>query len=339
MKRKIILTVLTIAVVIVLFLNIYTLPYYVSKPGMAKELDGVIAVDGGTEAEGKFMLTTVWMGKANLLTYYMAENNKYHKIYDLEDIRYEDETDEEYTVRQLYMMEESQENALQVAFKEAGKEVSTEYLGIYVLSVLKDSPADHILRAGDRITKIDQSSFESSKGFTDYIQNKQAGDQVTITFIRDGKEEEATITLKVVEAIGKPGIGISLVEDKEVYTDPAVEIDTDEIGGPSAGLMFTLEIYNQLVEEDITKGYLIAGTGTMSTDGTVGPIGGIDQKIVAADKSGAEIFFAPNENGKEGSDYQVAVQTAKDIGTDMQIVPVDTFDDAVKFLESLETKG
>ncbi len=61
--------------------------------------------------------------------------------------------------------------------------------------------------------------------------------------------------------------------------------------------MFSLEIYNQLMEEDLTKGYKIAGTGTIDSEGTVGPIGGIDQKIVAADKAGAEIFFAPNEKG------------------------------------------
>ncbi|MFP3361706.1 S16 family serine protease, partial [Planococcus sp. SIMBA_143] len=75
--------------------------------------------------------------------------------------------------------------------------------------------------------------------------------------------------------------------------DPSIKINTDEIGGPSAGLMFSLEIYNQLTEEDWTKGYEIAGTGTINDEGEVGPIGGIKQKIVAADGSGAEIFFAP----------------------------------------------
>lgn len=73
--------------------------------------------------------------------------------------------------------------------------------------------------------------------------------------------------------------------------DPTVKVKTDEIGGPSAGLMFSLEIYNQLTSEDLTKGYQIAGTGTIDEKGAVGPIGGIEQKIVAADKAGAEIFL------------------------------------------------
>jgi PDZ domain-containing protein len=102
--------------------------------------------------------------------------------------------------------------------------------------------------------------------------------------------------------------------------------------------MFSLEIYNQLTKGDLTSGYDIAGTGTMSDDGTVGPIGGIQQKIVAADKSGAEIFFAPNENGAAGSNYEDALIAAKDIDTDMKIVPVDNFEDAVAYLTKLNGK-
>lgn len=74
-----------------------------------------------------------------------------------------------------------------------------------------------------------------------------------------------------------------------------MKINSHEIGAPSAGLMFTLEIYNQLVEEDLTKGHEIAGTGTINEKGEVGPIGGINQKVVVASDAGAEVFFAPNE--------------------------------------------
>lgn len=134
------------------------------------------------------------------------------------------------------------------------------------------------------------------------------------------------------------GIGISLDDNRKVTTKPSIAIDSEQIGGPSAGLMFSLEIYNQLTEGDLTKGYDIAGTGTMSDDGTVGPIGGIQQKIVAADKSGAEIFFAPNENGAADSNYEDALIAAKDIGTDMKIVPVDNFEDALAYLTNLKEK-
>lgn len=100
--------------------------------------------------------------------------------------------------------------------------------------------------------------------------------------------------------------------------------------------MFSLEIYNQLVKEDMTKGHRVAGTGTINDKGEVGPIGGISQKIVAADKEEAEIFFAPNEKGAAGSNYREAVKTAKKIDSDMKIVPVDSFSDAVTYLEKLK---
>jgi PDZ domain-containing protein len=129
-----------------------------------------------------------------------------------------------------------------------------------------------------------------------------------------------------------------LVDDKEIIVNPKVTVKTDEIGGPSAGLMFALEIYDQLMEEDFTKGYKIAGTGTIDSKGAVGPIGGIDQKIVAADKAGAEIFFAPNEKGISDSNYNLAVKTVNEIDSKMKIVPVDLIDDAINYLQKLPMK-
>ncbi len=102
--------------------------------------------------------------------------------------------------------------------------------------------------------------------------------------------------------------------------------------------MFSLEIYNQLTKEDMTNGYQIAGTGTIDPDGKVGPIGGIEQKIVAADKAGAEIFLAPNENGRKNSNYKAALKTARDIHSNMKIIPIDTFNEAVSYLRKLPQK-
>ena len=132
------------------------------------------------------------------------------------------------------------------------------------------------------------------------------------------------------------GIGVSLFTDRHVKVSPSVKVDIENIGGPSAGLMMSLEIYNQLTKEDETHGYAIAGTGTIDADGTVGPIGGIDQKVVAADKAGKDIFFAPNDKGDPNSDYKNAVKTAKDIKSDMKIVPVDTMQDALNYLNKLK---
>ena len=146
---------------------------------------------------------------------------------------------------------------------------------------------------------------------------------------------------------GRVGIGITYSESKSIKTDPKVTVKTEDIGGPSAGLMFTLELLNQLIDEDITKGYQIAGTGEMLEDGTVGRIGGIEKKVVSADKEGIDIFFAPDDTITEAmleynpsitSNYEVAVQTAAAIDSDMKIVPVKTIDDALNYLNNLQPK-
>ncbi|WP_147531901.1 SepM family pheromone-processing serine protease [Bacillus marasmi] len=319
--------------------SFYYLPYYVSKPGMAKELEPIIEVENGYDEEGNFMLTTIRMGKANIYAYAIAKMSKYQEIYPVEAVRSKNESDEEYNVRQLHMMDGSKTNAIEVAYKKANLPINYEFKGVYVLNIIEDMPADGMLKPGDRIIKIDGNRFNSMDKFIDYINGKKAGDKLSVTYERNEKSKTVSIEIaQFPQDKNKVGIGIGLVDDKEIVVEPEVHINTEEIGGPSAGLMFTLEIYNQLTKSDLTRGYQIAGTGTIASDGTVGRIGGIEQKVVAADKAGAEIFLAPNEKGAKDSNYKMAVKTAKDIDTKMKIVPIDNFDDAVQYLEKLKEK-
>ena len=105
-----------------------------------------------------------------------------------------------------------------------------------------------------------------------------------------------------------------------------IEIDSQNIGGPSAGLMFTLEIMNQLTDDDLTKGRAIAGTGTIARDGTVGAIGGVKQKVFGAIDAGAEFVLVPAAN------FPDAVEAA---GDDITVIEVATIADALDFLEAL----
>jgi PDZ domain-containing protein len=285
------------------------------------------------------MLTTVRMGRANIYSYLEAKIQKYEEIYPLDLVLNKKETEEEYNVRQLHLMAASKLNAIEVAYRKAGVPVDYNYKGIYVMQVISDMPAAGKLQAGDRIFKVDGHPFSSSEEFINYVGKKQAGDKIELTFSRNKATKNVTLSLQPFKEDPKRvGIGISLVDDKEIVVDPKVTVKTDTIGGPSAGLMFSLEIYNQLTKDDLTKGYQIAGTGTIDVDGSVGPIGGIEQKIVAADKAGAEFFLAPNEKGVNNSNYQAAVKTARDIKTKMKIVPIDSFDEAVHYLEKLPMK-
>lgn len=339
MKNNKVVRAILIGVIIAAVLNFIKLPYYVTKPGMATELEPIIEVDGGYEEEGSFSLTTVGFGRANIFSYTLANILPYHELLPLEDVVQEGESDDDYLNRQMHMMESSQESAVSLAYEKAGKKVDYKFHGIYVMQVVDGMPSEGKLKAGDRIFKVDGKEFKTAEEFIAYVGQKKKGDKINVTYDRNGKEGKTEITAaEFPDNKKKVGIGISLVTDRELITDPEISLDTNNIGGPSAGLMMTLEIYNQLTKEDYTKGYNIAGTGTIDENGTVGPIGGISQKIVAADKSGAEIFFAPNQNGIAASNYKEAAATAKDIETDMKIVPIDTFDDAVDYLKTLKEK-
>lgn len=341
MSRSRLIQTLAIMTILAIAISFIPLPYYISTPGKATVLAPMVEVEGTQDnQEGSFMLTTVRMGPANPFNYLFAQFQNYTNIYPEEQIRRDDQTDEEYEFYQLNLMEGSQEAAIQVAYENAGKPFEVEYNGIYVVSVVEGMGAEGVLEVADRIVKIDGNSFASSQEFIDYVEGMQAGDTIEVEFQRDGKTLTDTLELQTFENNpGKVGLGISLVDDKEIDPDPDVTILSEDIGGPSAGLMFSLQIYDMLTEGDLTKGYAIAGTGEIAVNGKVGPIGGIGQKIVAADNAKAEIFLAPNEEGAADSNYSVAVETAKDIGTDMKVVPVDTFEDALEFLQSLEERS
>ena len=198
MSRKAHVTVYLIVSMFIVASAFFYLPYYITKPGMAKELEPIINVSGGDKEEGSFMLTTVRMGKANIYSYLLAKWNKYQEIYPEASIRSEDESDEEYNIRQLHLMENSKNHAIKVAYEKAGKEVFYQYLGVYVLDVLEDMPAADVLKAGDQIIQVDHSHFKSSQQFIDYIASKKKGDQVRIVYKRDGTKKKATIALQAI---------------------------------------------------------------------------------------------------------------------------------------------
>lgn len=320
------------------------------KPGKAYNVSDFISIQNGDEDdEGSFYMTTVSMGRATPLTYMIAMFNDYMEVVEPESVRQEEEDEEEYNIRQLKMMTDSQFNASYVAFSRANLEYQVTYKGVYVLNILKDGAAAEILKPGDEIVEIDGERIERQTFLLERIAEKQLGDDIHLVVNRNDELLDKTVTLAEIPGTeGRVGLGITFTESKSIKTDPKVIVETEDIGGPSAGLMFTLELLNQLTEDDITKGYEIAGTGEMYENGTVGRIGGVERKIVAADEDGIDIFFAPDDEITEAmlelnpnivSNYEAAVETAKEIGTDMKIVPVKTIDDALAYLEKLAPKN
>lgn len=328
---------LLIVVVIALFLSMYKLPYYIYKPGDAGALNPIVEVEDGYESKGDMHLVTVRGGQATPIQYAMAKILPHHELHPIKEIRPKGVTEEEYFHVQLQMMESSQEAAVVVAYKAAKEGINIQYKGVYVVSIIEGMPADGIMKMGDRIVGIDGKEINKSKDLIKFVEDKKAGDTIKLEIVRGEKNITKEIKLEAFEKLdNKIGIGIQLVTDRGVEVDPDVTFSSGNIGGPSAGLMFSLEIYDQLTKQDLTSGYEICGTGEVDYEGNVQRIGGIDKKVIAADDEGCNIFFAPNENGAEGSNYEVAKKTAEEIGTDMKIVPVDTFDDALSYLQKLE---
>ena len=336
-KRTIVYAFTTTIILFLLFT--FELPYYIYKPGQADNLEEMVEVEQGFQGTGELHLVTVSGGQATPIQYALAKLSDFHEVVPIEEARPEGISDDEYMEHQLMLMENSQHSSTFVAYEAANKEVTIEQNGVYVIGVVEDMPAEGTVERGDKIIQVDGKEIQKADDLVQYVQQKSSGDRIELQIEREG--EMMTETIQVVsfpEDNTKVGVGIQLVTDQEVVVDPPVHIKSGRIGGPSAGLMFALEIYNQLTEEDVTKGYHIAGTGEIDFDGNVHRIGGIDKKIVAADQKGIEIFFAPNENGNKGSNYEIAKETAEEIDSTMKIVPVDTFQDTINYLERVEPK-
>lgn len=310
------------------------IPYYVEAPGATIKLSELIEVNGGKDQKsGSFSLTAVGIRQANVVRAVLSKFNDFQDLISKEDLM-GSASDAEYDRIQNFYMETSQNNAIEEALKLANKPYEMKYLGVYVLDVQATSAFKGKISVGDTITKVDGKSFENSQGLIDYVQGKKVGDTVTVTYLQDGKEQEASGQLMELPSNQKAGIGISLVDHTEVSSEEKIKFNTENIGGPSAGLMFTLEIYQQLISEDLRNGREIAGTGTIDTEGNVGQIGGIDKKVASASESGAEIFFAPQDVEKGDSNYKDAQAAAKKLGTKMKIVPVKTLQEAVDYLKA-----
>lgn len=334
-------------VIIFAVLSFYRLDYYVTRPGGTYNIADFISVQNGDGDDvGTFNMTTVAMGRATPITYVLAQMREFYDIVKMSDVRQEEEDDEEYNLRQLKYMTDSQFNATYVAFDRAGLDYKVTYKGLYILNIISGGAADGVLKPGDEIVEADGKRIESLKEFIEIVNPKTKGDEIQLVVKRANELIDEKLTIKEIpKTEGRYGIGITYSESKSIKTDPKVTVKTEDIGGPSAGLMFTLELLNQLLDEDLTKGYKIAGTGEMHEDGQVGRIGGIEKKVVTADKEGMAIFFAPDDEITEAmlernpnivSNYTTAKETAEKIGTKMKIVPVKTIDDALQYLEQLE---
>ncbi|GAA3904403.1 YlbL family protein [Actinoplanes auranticolor] len=308
------------------------LPYVVLKPGPTvntlgsdngKEVIQVTKADTSTSA-GQLRLTTVGVQPSVELVWAIRGWFSDEQAVVPRDLIYPpDQSEQQVEEQNAEEFKSSQYSAVTVALRELGYPVQT-----FVTEVTGGGPSVGVLQKDDVITTVDGTAVTSPDKLTQLVQAKPAGTALTVGYTRAGKAATATIKTRAAEGSNTPRIGVAI--DKKQPHPFTVEIDLDEIGGPSAGLMFTLGIIDKLRPADLTGGRIIAGTGTIDDEGNVGPIGGIPQKLVGAKDAGAKLFLVPADNCAEAMRNAVPGLT---------MAGVATVDDALTALQTFTTGG
>ncbi|MGX4644959.1 SepM family pheromone-processing serine protease [Holzapfeliella sp. JNUCC 80] len=334
MRRRWTVIIALLIIALGVFLNFPT-SYYLEVPGSAEDVAKFVKVDNDKIVKNnQFYLTTVGIKKATNLSLFLSRFQPHVTAVSSEELT-GGVSDEQYLKVQQFFMQNSQNAAIINAYKKTNTPYDQKYLGVNVLQVDPQSHFYQSLKSGDVITGINGRHFNQTSDLIQYVSSLDENQEIKLEVKRSNQTIELSGQTMRLTTTNKVGIGVSLVDETELTTNPKVTIDAGSIGGPSAGLMFSLGVYQQLTQEDLTHGQKIAGTGTIDTDGNVGAIGGIDKKVVAASDAGAQVFFAPEAMGENNiTNYELAKKTAEEMKLSMKIVPVKTFDDALNYLKN-----
>ncbi|MEZ5091678.1 PDZ domain-containing protein [Nocardioides sp.] len=280
-------------------------PYVVYSPGVTVDVLGerdgkeIIQVSGHQtyRDDGEMRMTTVYVTRpgrgVGLVDAVEAWLDDEKAIYPYDAVYAPDETEEDSRRESAVQMVSSQDAAIATALQELGYDTKPV---IEVLDVTAGLPADGKLKVRDVLVQIGDTKVTTPQSVVDAVDAAPADKPLRFVVLRDGKRTTVEVTPTVVD--GDKRIGIVPGPGFEFPFDVHVGIP-DSIGGPSAGLMFSLAIYDTLTPGSLTGGADIAGTGTVTAAGKVGPIGGIQQKIVAARDAGASLFLVPAGNCDE----------------------------------------
>jgi PDZ domain-containing protein len=309
-------------VVAVFALNFYRLPVVALTPGPAEDVLTHIKVRGSTpvyDSKGKLYLTSV--GIDDDVRFYEALLDLANRDVELRqraELFPKGDSSEEIDRENVELMDQSKTVALVVALRELGYRV--EPSAVLVGNVVRGAPADGKLEAGDRILQVDGHAVATIDQVRAAITRHHVGERVAFKVSRD--LAATTVAVPVAADDGQPRVGVEL---RERFDDLPVEvtIETENIGGPSAGLMFALSIIDRLTPDDLTRGRRIAGTGEISVDREVLPIGGAAEKLIAARRQGATAFLIPSDN---------CADVRGRVPSGLRLVRVATLDDALRFL-------
>lgn len=288
--------------------------------------DEVLAISGAPTypTDGSLSLTTVSVTDGlSLFEALVGWLSPSEAVIPREIVFPPDKTDEELKDENTQQMSQSQDDATTAALRELRIPAT-----VVVESVGKGLPAEGKLRAGDVITAVDGTAVRSVPTVGELIRRHSPGQPVTVAFTRGGVRQ--SVTLVTARSTDKPVRAVIGINPTESSFSVRVEIRLQDVGGPSAGLMFALGIVEKLGKDSLTGGRSIAGTGEIHGDGTVGAIGGIAEKMLGAKDKGATVFLSPAANCAEAKANRPE---------GLQLIKVETLHGALEALRTLRDGG
>ncbi|HLG01325.1 MAG TPA: S16 family serine protease [Acidimicrobiia bacterium] len=305
-------------------LTLVPLPFITISPGSATDVLDLIDVDGAStyEPEGKLLFLTVSLSQRITVIEALAAWSENGVEIIKEEVFTGNVDRDEVIRRNLLDMQRAEVTAVAVALTHLGFEIRTLGGGARVVGVVARLPAEGILQEEDVITAVDGKAVVFRSDAIEAVRAHAPGESVQVSFRRGDEDHTAEIaTVKNTEGFAQ--VGVNLAETFEFAFPFDVDIDTGQVGGPSAGLAFTLAIIDELTPGELTGGDVVAITGAIELDGSVTPVGGVEQKAAAARNAGAKLMIVPKGEAQAARSV---------VGTRMNVVEVTNLQEALDAL-------
>lgn len=312
-------------------------PYVIERPGPVVDTLGDVTIEDSVEPVVSFpdAQTYPTSGTLNLLTVQVlgspdqrrswlslmpAVFDPSQRIAPLSDFFREGETSDDRDAQNTALMASSQTTAAAAAFREVGADVGVV---LSVAQVADDSAADGVLEPGDRLVELDGDSITSFAMLRERTIASGAGAPLRLGIERGGASLDVELAPTIPEGGEEPLIGATIATDFELPSE--VDIKLEDIGGPSAGMVFSLAMYDRLTQGEMLDGITVSGTGTMADTGEVGPIGGLEQKMWAASRAESDLFLMPLGN---------CADVPARVPDGLRVAPVATLAEAIDAVEA-----
>ena len=314
-----------IVYVVLLSLLFINFNYYVYSPGGLEDLTDRIEVSDSYDSKGSFNLTYVTSRAGNIYNILLSYILPSWDLVSVKDSQIENESTSEVVERNQIYLRQTSYDAIIAAFNEANIDYEVKNVNVTVTFVYDNSNTD--IKTGDIIKEINGIKINNYEELSNEMSKYKENDKINFKVLRDNKEIDAYAILK--KENDRVIVGMYLAELKDVVTNPSVKyIFKDNESGSSRGLMCALDIYNKITEFDLTKGDIIAGTGVIYEDGSVGSIDGVKYKLKGAVKNKAKVFIVPSEN------YEEAVKLKKEHNYDIEIIEADNLHNVIEKLKN-----